>query len=373
MKILHLGKFYYPFLGGIETQLKVLAEGQVARGHEVTVLCSGHGISRKVEMIRGVRVVRSPYFGKLFSQPLNFFLPFDLMRESRNADIVQVHSPNPLMEALALFLPSRLPVIDAHHSDIFRQRLLRFLYGPIHHLFYGKCKKIVVATANHLKYSTQLGRFSSRTEVIPYAIEDKPLELSRAIEGRAQEIQYEMGDFALFVGRLVEYKGVHVLIEALKNVPHLKLAIMGGGPEEPRLKEQVHALGLSDRVFFLGAITDEVEHGAWFCASKMFVLPSIHPSEAFGMVLLEAMAWGIPCISTRLESGVPWVNEEGVSGLHVNPNDVTALAQAMEKINGDSDLCGRLGEGARKRVQTQFGPALFVDSYLSLYEKLLTQ
>src|SRR5437764_531691 len=143
----------------------------------------------------------------------------------------------------------------------------------------------------------------------------------------------------LFVGRLVYYKGVHILIEAASRWPG-SIAIVGEGPLEAELRADVARRGLQERVVFAGRVSDD-DLPAYYQACDAFVLPSIARTEAFGVVQIEAMAAGRPVISTNLPTGVPWVNRDGVSGLVVAPDNADALGAALAELGEDEALRGR--------------------------------
>jgi rhamnosyl/mannosyltransferase len=172
----------------------------------------------------------------------------------------------------------------------------------------------------------------------------------------------------LAVGRLVYYKGFEVLIRALQHIaPPTTLLIIGEGPMERRLQAQINALGFGDRIHLLGNVADP---RPYYQACDLFVLASIAPNEAFGIVQLEAMACGKPVINTQLNSGVPYVSRHGETGLTVPPGDVGALARAINQLLADSALRGNLGEAGRRRVGTEFREDSMLDRILAIYTQI---
>lgn len=367
MKILQIGKYYYPSAGGIETVLRNLAEGLRERKHEVTVLCSAESAARSEEVFNGVRVIRVPRYGQLLSQPLNLSLASELRELARAFDLVHIHSPNPLAEMAALSLPARTPLAVTYHSDIVRQRLVLPLYAPILRRFLRRADRVVVATPNPIRTSPFLSAIPERCEVVPFGIRDaEPAPEARAA---AEALRREHGDFALFVGRLVGYKGIPVLLEALREVD-CRALIIGTGPLRAELEARARELGVHDKARFLGFVPDG-EARAYFDACRFMVLPSISTNEAFGMVQLEAMAAAKPSLVSRLDSGVTQVNEDGVSGIYFAPGDAAALARAMKSLLGDAALTERMGREARRIFEERFTHQKMVDGYLEIYERLL--
>lgn len=140
----------------------------------------------------------------------------------------------------------------------------------------------------------------------------------------------------LFVGRLSYYNGVEYLIEAMQSV-NAKLLIDGDGKSREKLENMTVSLGLEERVKFLGKVSNELlKYCYQIC--DVFVLPSVEPTEAFGLVQLEAMAYGKPVINTLLPTGVPFVSIDGKTGLTVEPRNSKALADAINKLLSDDEL-----------------------------------
>jgi rhamnosyl/mannosyltransferase len=175
----------------------------------------------------------------------------------------------------------------------------------------------------------------------------------------------------LFVGRLVYYKGVDVLIDAMAHI-HATLLIVGEGPLEAELRRRAVVRGIQDRVVFLGEVAAE-SLPAYYHASDVFVLPSVANTEAFGVVQLEAMAAGVPVVSTKLPTGVSWVNEDGVSGLLVAPGDPIALADSIGRLLADPVLRNRLGQNASRRAELLFSRDRMIESFKDVIEGAVTR
>ena len=171
----------------------------------------------------------------------------------------------------------------------------------------------------------------------------------------------------LFVGRLVPYKGVDVLLEALSGL-NADAVIVGDGPLRPRLEALARELGVSNRVRFLGSVAD-AELAALYRACHVFVLPSVTRQEAFGVVQLEAMAAGRPVVSTDLGTGVGWVNRHGETGYVVPPRDPVALRDALGRLLADPELQRSMGDAAMRRVRSAFTVERMIDDILALYRE----
>jgi glycosyltransferase involved in cell wall biosynthesis len=364
MHVVHVGKYYPPYRGGIETVVEQLCRGLAARGVEVTAVVSNDSRSTVDEKVDGVRVLRLGRSAEINSQPLNLKLVRTL-RDLR-LDVLHFHTPNPLGALAVLAARRREPLFVSHHSDIVRQRILGAPATAAQSLLYRRADALIAATPKHIEHSMVLRRFESICRVIHYPIDTVPYANAEALWDEELPAEWRGEPLVLFVGRLVYYKGVDVLLEALRLTPRARLAIVGVGPLEAVLVAQANALGIGDRVRFMGAVPEARLLSLYKCA-RFLVLPSIAPSEAFGMVQLEAMAAGRPVISTDLKSGVPYVNQHGVTGLIVPPSDSKALAAAMKTLIADEQRTVALGAAAERRAIAEFHVDRVIDAHLELY------
>ena len=368
MHVLHVGKYYPPYRGGIETVVEQLCRGLVKRGLQITALVSNDNPATVDETIDGVRVLRLGRSAELNSQPLNLRL-VPMLRRLR-FDALHFHTPNPV-GALAVLVARRTePIVVTHHSDIVRQRLLGGPATLAQSWLYRRAATLIAATPKHIEHSPVLHEFESRCRVIHFPIDASPYLDAQAVWDDELPPAWQREPLVLFVGRLVYYKGVDVLLEALQLTPQARLACVGVGPLLPRLVEQAARLGIAERVKFLGAVPEGRLRSLYKCA-RFLVLPSVAPSEAFGMVQLEAMAAGRPVISTDLKSGVPYVNQHGVTGLIVPPGDAGALAVAIQSLIGDEAYSLSLGAAAQRRVLAEFHVDRVVAAHVELYASVL--
>ena len=247
MHILHLGKYYAPYRGGMETILQAMAEGLLDEGCDVTLVVSAEGPRNLVETVRGPgsgregRLLRVARLGLVNSQPINPSLAGDLRREMarRRPDILHVHLPNPLAAATCLALrrdPSlaRVPLAVWYHADITRQRLGARLVAPVVTACLREADGICVSSAALRDGSPVLAPWRDKVSVVPFGIEALPW----------RDVVPRRDGPLLFVGRLVGYKGVAVLLEALARVPGAHLDIVGEGPLEAELRGLASRLGL---------------------------------------------------------------------------------------------------------------------------------
>ncbi len=372
MKTLQLGKFYPPFHGGMETVLRDLCRGlSLIPDHEVRVLCAEHSKNPSPNKDGEISILRLPSLAILFSQPLMTGYFSALKKQLEWADIVHLHAPHPLAEMALLLSNPKCPIIITHHSDVVRQRLLAPIHALLVNALYSRAKAIVVPTAKHITSSRVLRRFAHKCRVIPFALNTDSLIPPEKILAKQT---LGAAPYFLFVGRLVGYKGVEVLLHAFANVsPTINLKIIGTGPLKDELIALAKSLNLLDRVDFLGRVDSQENFSELYAHSTALVLPSITSNENFGMVQLEAMYYSKPIIATDLNSGVPAVAEPGVSSILAKPNDPISLSQAMNELAKDSNKAESMGIAARKRYEEMYQLDSFIQSHQELYDELLKE
>ncbi len=365
MRVLQLGKFYDPFVGGMETVLKEICEGLADQVQFQVVVANTR--CRTEQETRKVPVTRVASLGKLFS--CSMAPTFPLWARKFDTDLIHVHIPNPLAELSALLADRDTPVVAHFHSDIVRQRNLLKLYGPFLDAFYRRANCIVVPTPRHVECSKFLSRYAEKCRTVPYGIQTSRFEMDEAGKAKADRLR-DGTPSVLCVGRLVSYKGVEFLIRALEGVK-ARMWIVGTGPLEDSLKQLAREKGLADRIEFLGQVSDG-DLAAYYHACDVFVLPSVTNAEMFGVVQLEAMACRKAVISTNLPTGVPWVNQHGKTGYVVAPGSVSELANGIQLLLDNPGLREEMGEAGRARVEKYFTSTRMAEAMLHVYQEMLS-
>lgn len=365
LRVLHVGKFYPPHHGGMETHVQTLCE-ELRRDVDVQVLVASDDRRTVRETINGVPVTRIGTKAMVASASVNPGMA-RAIREAR-ADVVHFHHPNPTGVLSYLASGWRGPLVVTYHSDIVRQRVLGAVFSPILHRFLRGAHAILATSPDYAASSPVLRKHRERVRIIPFGIRAEQFET--ADPAAVEEIRAQYGPrIVLGVGRLVYYKGFDYLLRAMERVD-ARLVILGDGPLRADLEARAAELGIGDRVAFPGQVP---ELAPWYHAAEVFVLPAIARSEAFGLVQLEAMAAGTPVVNTRLDSGVPFVSRDGESGLTVPPEDTDALAAALDRLLGDDALRARLGEGGRARVRGELSLERMVRDTLDVYHHAAEQ
>lgn len=374
MKILQLTKFYAPVTGGIETVVLELVRGMRRLGVTVDVLCAGtEPWTRRSVSEEGVQVTRSGSWGKLLSTSLSPGLIAHVRRLAPAYDVIHVHMPDP-MAALALWVARPSAKLVVHwHSDVVRQRRTMRLYRPLQQWLLGRADAIVATSEPYAQSSPCLQPWQSKITVIPIGISDNGGSARPEVVQRIQE-RFGGRDIVFALGRMTYYKGYDLLIEAAASLPSHCVIIVGGeGELLSTYRAEVNRRFLSDRIHFVGRIPAH-ELSAYFAAASMFCMTSTQRAEAYGVVMLEAMAMGKPVISTHVEgAAASWINQAGATGLNIPVDDVEALLEAVNRISADRPFASQLGQGARARYERIFTADTMVGSTTDLYAQLLAR
>lgn len=354
INVLHIYKFYLPYLGGIEKTIRIIAEGLKDKDIEsrILVCASEKTLKSKEEVIGTIRVSRANSLGYLFSTPLstNFIKKFILL--SKNADILHIHSPFPLGEvAYLLYNPQNKRLVVTYHADISQTRwaCLAPIYKHILKRLLDKADCIIASSPTIIESSPLLHMNINKCKIIPFGIDLNKWGLVANEKKKALRDRLELGNdkVVLFVGRLTYQKGLDFLISAMQAV-NAKLIIVGGGDLYKHLEKRTAEMGVKSKIRFMGYISgDELQ--IYYSIADVFVLPSI--TETFGLVQLEAMAFGIPIVNTEQPSGVTFVSLHNETGITVPPRDSVALANAINTILENDALRQHFSEKALERVK----------------------
>lgn len=370
--IVHFGKFYFPDAGGIESVTISLARGAVASGHCVSVVCFEKTPANSDEMIDGVRVVRVPITKIIASQPLGLKYFLQCLKYGKNADVIHLHVPNMLAALCVLFIGKKPRLLVHWHSDVIGKGVLAKILRPLEKTLLRRADCIVATSLVYADASDTLRPYKNKISVVPIGVpdvkhdgtdSDLPASIDEQIRGRK---------IILAVGRLVPYKGFNVLIDATKHLSNDSVVvIVGSGPLQQKLQQAIELANVNGRVVLTGRLSDAALH-ALFERATLYCLPSTSRAEAFGVVLLEAMTYGLPIVATNISgSGVPWVNQDGTSGLNVPVGDPVALAQACNQILATPELRVSLSDGARQRFASEFTEAVSVKRMMHIYDEML--
>lgn len=357
-RVLHISKYYYPFVGGVEQIARdcVLAlKGEV----EQKILCFDHNpkSNDSIDNVDGVEVIRVGQQALIASQALGLTYRKRMQElfTQFKPDIVIFHYPNPFVSHFLLkLIPDCSRLIVYWHLDIYKQKVLKHFFTGQNKRLLKRADKVVATSPNYIDGSPWLSSVRSKCIVVPNCIDEHRLAVDDETRKRASQIKEENKGkiICLAVGRHVPYKGFEYLIEASKLLDdRFAIRIAGKGP----LTESLHQLAAGDpKVKFLGLVSD-LELKANLLACDIYTFSSITKNEAFGVALAEGMYFGHPAVTFTIPgSGVNYVNLNGITGIEVSNRDVKAYAEALKKLADNEELRQNYGEQAHKRVVDNF-------------------
>lgn len=372
LRVVHVYKdFWPPVVGGIERAINWMVGG--LRGEfEFTILVNSCSRETREREWEGVRIIEVGEWGRVQSAPLAPSFPSWLRK--LKADIWHFHIPNPTGDVSYLLARPPGKVVATYHSDVVRQKWAMVVYGPLLRRFLSCCDVIMPTSPPQIDGSPVLRRFREKCRPVPLGMPLAPFERTAETAARVREIKrlYKGMPLIVFVGKLRYYKGLQFLISAMRGLPKVHLLIIGEGPERERLSRLVTELGLENWVHFPGELSDE-EVVTHLQAAEMFVLPSHLPAEAFGLSQVEAMACGVPVVSCNLPTGVPFVNQDGVTGRVVAPGDDVALSGAISDLLSDAKLRFAMGEAAMRRAREEFSQEAMCARISCIYSEVLAR
>ncbi|MEP5766286.1 MAG: glycosyltransferase [Halieaceae bacterium] len=372
MKVLHVYRTYFPdSQGGLEEVIRQICLN--TRDHNVesrVFSLSRNPVPAEIEAPEG-RTVRVKQSFEIASCGFCFGGIAEFRRQVAWADIVHYHFPWPYADVLHALAGHPAPAVLTYHSDIVRQKFLSWVYRPLMKHFLGSVARIVATSPNYFATSDVLRHFSDKVEIIPIGIErDSYPELAEdSVALREAEAEYGRG-FFLFVGVLRYYKGLHILLDAMKDASY-RAVIVGSGPVEQELRQQATRLGLNN-VRFCGYLEDDIKM-ALFQLCRGVVFPSYLRSEAFGVTLLEGAMSGKPLISAEVGSGTSHINVDQQTGLVVTPGCSRSLREAMDRIYYHQAEAEAMGEAARLRYEELFTGIAMGRRYAEVYRNVLLE
>lgn len=328
-----------------------------------------------------IALYRAPCLGRVLYLPIAPSFPLWLERAIRQfrPDLLHLHLPNSsALTALLLPRARGLPWVVHWHADLVASQLDRRLalayrlYRPLEQWLLRRSRAVIATSPSYLQASAALRPWRARCHAVPLGLDPERLaDPPAALIAQAAQ-HWRPGVLRLLaIGRLTYYKGHEVLLRALAGIASVQLVLVGQGERESRLRARIAALGLGERVLLAGGRTD-AEVAALLASCDLLCLPSLERTEAFGLVLLEAMRFAKPVVVSDIPgSGTGWVVEQADNGLLVAPGDAAALAAALARLRDDAGLRARLGENGARALAQHFQIRRVATAITPLYEGVL--
>lgn len=383
-KVLQISKYYYPFIGGTEQVARDIANAlKNASGIKQKIICFNEDAKdgtltcrkseTKTDIVDGIEVIRCGYSVKIASQSISASIPARLKEVmlTFRPDIVILHYPNPYVTHFLLhFKECPFKLVVYWHLDITKQKILGKLFYFQNLRLIERADRIIGATPKHVEESAYTPYFQNKKEILPYAIDEKRLQIGEEEKRRAAGIraEYEGKFLCFFIGRHVPYKGLAYLLEASRYVSDdVRFLIAGQGELTEELMRKAEG---NEKVRFVGRISDS-QWRSFLWACDVFCFPSITRNEGFGLALAEGMYYGKPAVTFTIPgSGVNYVNLNGVTGIECPNGDSRAYAEAIMKLHDDETLRAQYGRQARERILENFTFAAFEKNIRHLVESL---
>ena len=338
-----------------------LAINMAKRGHEINIFTSSIDNRDCIEKHDNLIIYRYGTNFRMLSA--NFCVNMFIKSLKQRLDILHTHLGAPPAADAALWHAKRkkIPLILTYHADqdptygpLFRRLGVSFYNKYLLSRLFSSTKTIIVTSQHYINESKFLEKFQDKISVVPNGINLNDFDVPYSKEECRKKLGLPLGEnIILFVGLLTPFKGPDVLIKAIpqviKRVKNTKLLLVGEGPFRQKLEQERSRLGCEKSIRFEGFVTDSLK-ALYYKASDVFVLPSISTAEAFGIVNLEAMASGIPVISTKV-GGIPSIINNNVNGLLIEPKDEIALADSIIYLLENQDIRSKLAKEGFKRVQ----------------------
>ena len=374
MKILSILTYYYPHWTGLTAYAKRLAEGLVARRHEVTVLTAQHEPALpRDDTHNGVRIVRLPPLVRFSRGMVLPTFPFAAYRLMREHDVVQIHTP--LMESLPVTILARLagrPVLFTHHGDlIMPDGLWNQSIERIGNWTMRQAEKmsarISVHSEDYARNSTFMNPFLDKIECIYPPIVIPEPDAKRVATWR-EELGVGANPLIGFAGRFVEEKGFDFLFRAIPEVleawPDAKFVYAGEFPVYEDFYGQCKDLlnGCEEHVEFLGLIRDQQELANFYSMCDVFVLAS--RSDCFPSTQIESMFCGTPSVCTDIPGAREAVQASGM-GIVVQSQDETSLADGIVRLLDNS--------GPYTKTRAEVASVFNLERTVQQYEALLAE
>ena len=351
MNILHFGKFYPPFNGGMEIYLRDLAEQQ-SQKHTVTALVHNHNFksikSISLEQtINHVHVIRQQTLKPILFTPIMLGANKTVSKliDNNKVDVIHISWPNP--SALFLLLNKKAkskPWVIQWQSDMVTQHsswLLKLAYKffkPFEKILLKRASLIIASTHEYFRHSIALKDFKEKCHFVPLALKQKTQICDKIDQKWAQEM-WGNAEYKVYnIGRLTFYKNQQILIQAARLLPDAKFIITGSGELEQKLKQQIISLGVNN-IILTGGL-DKNKLTALLNCCDVFCLPSNDRAESYGMVLLEALELNKKIlVSDLFGSGMKWIASQTPLGMTFENNNCKDL---VEKIK----LCSSINKTA---------------------------
>lgn len=338
MKVIIATPYFTPKIGGLELYAERMAHGLAEAGWEVHIITSGDEVARTQHGNITVHTLKT--WLQVANTPVNLMWTVQARRiiKALKPDLINVHAPVPSMALAVAAAAGKTPLVVTYHAGSMRKGSL--LPDSIIFAYERFMLPIMLHRADHIICASGYVRKEFLT-----TWNNKSTTITPGVDSDifTPAPNLRIPSRIIFIGDFRDpRKGLSYLIDAVQQVPGANLRVIGPGSGIP-----------SGSVSYTGILSAS-EIAQELRAAQMLVLPSTTDAESFGMVLLEAMATGIPVVGTRI-GGIPYVIADNVDGILVKPSDVQDLATAISQLLSNPTLAAALGNNGRAKAVQNFG------------------
>jgi len=384
MRIAFFTNCYKPLVNGVVTSIVSLKEAYERKGHETYVFAPQ--VDGYIDQEKNVFRYRSINLTKKVKYPIAIPLSFRAKKviSEFNPDIIHIHHPF-VLSSPAIMYGKKLgiPKILTLHTQYERYAYYiapipeKLTQEAIKRIIFNLAYKIdcITTPSGSMKELIKSYGIKNRIEVIPNAIDLDPFRQKDELKCSEIRKRYNLKEddkIILYVGRVAQEKSIDKIIEALaitkrKGISNVRLLIVGGGPAIEELKNLVRSLQIEEQVIFTGEVkNEEIRH--YYKIAYLFTIAST--TETFGIVIIEALASGIPVLAVKAPGAVD-ILTDGLDGLLVdNDNDIEKFANALDKIIREPELRERLSQGALKTSE-RYSIDIVSERMLNLYREVM--
>lgn len=374
IKILQTPIRFFPYIGGVEFVALYLSIELVKLGFIVKVICANEPYT-KMNKYKGILIKRLPYLFKITNTNICLTLPYHLLKEEY--DIVQTYIPTPWTSDLSVLIAK----IRKKKSVVFIQndldkpgilpKLITFIY--LHTLF-----KITLYLTDKIIVVNENWAISfSNTKIILEKYKSKIIEIPNGVDTQIFKQLHIQRDrntilFVSILDKHHKFKGLDYLLESVKQIasknPKIKLIVVGEGELKDYYQKRVKTEGYAKNVEFVGS-KSQIELVKLYNRAGVFVLPSIE-IEGFGIVAIEAMACGVPIITTDIVGTSAEIKKNKI-GIIIKPKDTSALSEAITELLSNETFSIECSENGRKLIQEKYDWKLVGNQISEVYKKIL--
>ena len=366
MKVLMVGKYFYPFIGGVEKHMQALATELVKKGHHVTVFAGNTDMD-------GTRLLKTETVDNICVK--RFSNVFSLMKAivKSDCDVIHYHLIRTPFVDCGILAGLKKPLVFTPHcvypSKSFWHALLKKVYDlTLGRLILHMVDSIICLTETDKTDVINRGAAPEKITIVPNCI---PFEKFTVLKNPDLfKKQYGPGKFLLYVGRIDWNKGLAYAVKAMPRLKELGFTLVIVGEDagyQKKLEQCIRQAGVNQSVIFTGKVSDAMVLSA-YAACTFFILPAFY--EGLPTVVLEAMAYKKPVIATAA-GGTKHVITHGVDGFYIEYGDPLAIVTTVKEALTAN--LKEIGESARKKVKTTYTWERSAKTIEKIYESLMCE